>query len=331
MGLTVLQMVQRAEAELGLPLSASVYGTNGAVIDNTGIQMGALANRVLDELRRMNRWTALQFEFDLAVQVPTTVTGNMVAQSRVITNIADTSPFSASPTSWAIQADGLLQAARIDTVDNPNQITMNMENVNTVNVTNVDFLFMRDTYDMPAGFDWFNNRTMWDRTNRWELLGPDSPQLDQFHRSGIVALGPRRHFRKVGPTNSSFRIWPPPAEISEPLQLVYEYLSINAVVQTNAAPLPPITYTEYFSNDTDQSLLDDNAIIMGIKWMFWEVKGFGSYVTLQNRWVDYVDRQIARDGAAQTLQLNKIPSPLLISNANVQDGDYPGPGLNTPS
>jgi hypothetical protein len=36
--------------------------------------------------------------------------------------------------------------------------------------------------------------------------------------------------------------------------------------------------------------LDDQAILMGIKWMFWEIKGMGSYVTLQNRWVDYVDR-----------------------------------------
>jgi hypothetical protein len=73
----------------------------------------------------------------------------------------------------------------------------------------------------------------------------------------------------------------------------------------------------------DIPLLDDQAIIMGIKWMFWEIKGFGSYVTLQNRWVDYVDRLIGRDGAAPTLQLNKRVSPVFISPANVQMGSFP--------
>jgi hypothetical protein len=52
---------------------------------------------------------------------------------------------------------------------------------------------------VPSGFDWFQNRTMWDRTNRWELLGPDSPQIDQWHRSGIVTTGPRQSLPEIGP------------------------------------------------------------------------------------------------------------------------------------
>jgi len=316
MGLTVLQMVQAAEIELGLPVSTSVFGTNGNPTDNTGRQLGGLANRVLDELRRMNRWTTLQFEFDLVVQVPTTTTGDMDAESKIIKNIPSTAGIAAND--WAVQAEGLLQAARVASVDSPTQITMNMENVNTQNVVGVPVLFMRDTYPMPDGFDWFNNRTMWDRTNRWELIGPDSPQQDQWQRSGIVATGPRRHFRKLGPFNSSFRIWPAPAEITAPLQLVYEFLSINAVSYQGTE-----TFVQYFTDDTDQTLLDDNAVIMGIKWMFWEIKGFGSYITLQNRWVDYVHRLMARDGAAPTLKVVKRINPLFLSPANVQDGFWP--------
>ena len=67
--LTILKMVQQAEMELGLPASTSVYGASPS--DATGIQMGALANRVLDEMRQMGRWTAMQFEYDLIVQVST--------------------------------------------------------------------------------------------------------------------------------------------------------------------------------------------------------------------------------------------------------------------
>ena len=60
---------------------------------------------------------------------------------------------------------------------------------------------------------------------------------------------------------------------------MFEYLSLNAVaingVVTDGSP-----FAQYFTNDTDTCLLNDNAIMMGIKWMFWEIKGFGSYATL---------------------------------------------------
>lgn len=319
MPLTILQMVQRAEAELGLPQSTSVF-TSAA--DNTGMQMGALGNRVLDELRRMNRWTAMQFEYNLIVQVPTATTGDLLQQSAVIQNIPSTAGL--QPNYWQVSGPGIPVAARIQSVDSPTQITMDMENTNPTLLTGQQIQFAKDTYPMPVGFDWFNNRTMWDRTNRWELLGPDSPQLDQWHRSGIVATGPRRHFRQLGPYPNTFRIWPAPYEIVSPLQLVFEYLS-NAAVATNGTVADGTVFAEYFVNDGDTQLLDDNAMIMGIKWMFWEAKGFGSYVTQQNRWVDYVKRLMARDGAASTIPLVSRVNPIFVSSSNVQDGFFPGP------
>ena len=177
---------------------------------------------------------------------------------------------------------------------------------------------------MPVGFDWMQNRTMWDRTNFWELLGPDSPQIDQWHQSGIVVTGPRRHFRQVGPYTNKWRIWPPPLEITEPLQLVFEYMSNAAVVVPPVAPATAVTYQEYFTASDQLCLLDDNALMMGLKWMFFEIKGF-NFVPMQNRWVDYVNTQVARDGAAKTLQINKRMNPIFISPANVQDGFFPGP------
>jgi len=265
MAKSILQMVNAAQAELGLPQSTSVFGSGGGLTDATGIQMGALANRILDELRRMNRWTAQQFEFDLVVQVPTTTTGDMAAQSAVITNIPSTAFLQANY--WQVSGSGIPPAARVLTVDSLTQVTMNMENTNTTNLTAQSLLFMKDTYPVPSGFDWFNNSTMWDRTNHWRLIGPDSPQQDQYQRSGIVPMGPRRHFRKVGPYPNTFRIWPPPAEITSPLQLVFEYLSIDAVAVLGDAS-DGATFAQYFVNDSDTSLLDENAIINGIKWLF---------------------------------------------------------------
>lgn len=318
-------MVQNAQAELGLPPSISVYGQTG-VTDNTGIQMGALANRVLDELRRMNRWTVLQKEYDLIVAVATITTGSMAAQSAVITGIPSTAGLSAQD--WQVVGADIPVAARIQSVDSLTQVTMTMQNTNTATLTGTPITFAKDTYALPVGIDWFNNRTFWDRTNRWELIGPDSPQVDQWHRSGIVATGPRRHFRILqgqstttpGQLQDMVRIWPSPVEIVSPLQLVFEYLSTLSVATTGGT-----TYAQYFTTDTDTCLLDENAILMGIKWMFWEIKGFGSYMTLQNRWVDYVERLISRDGPAPTLKLVRRENSMFVSPNSVQDGFFPGP------
>lgn len=313
MPLTLLQIVNRAEAELGLPVSATVVGNT----QKTPTQMKALANRVLDEMRVMNRWTVCQFEYDLVVNPPIDTTGNLSANSAVITGIPSTAGLAANY--WAVSGDDLPQAARILTVDSATQVTMTMESTNTAPVVGAQVQFAQDTYPIPTDFDFFNNRTMWDRTNRWELLGPDSPQMDQWHRSGIVATGPRRHFRKIGPFANNFRIWPPPAEITAPLQLVFEYLSLNTVMVHGSQS----TFAQYFANDDDQPLLSDQAIVTGIEWMFWEAKGM-NYLPRQNRWVDYVEQLAARDGGAKTLSLVKRVNPIFLSPANVQDGFFPG-------
>ncbi len=311
---TILTLVNQAQKELGLTASSSVY-SSGA--DTTGTQMGALANRVLDELRRVHPWTALQFEFDLVVQVPISTTGDMAAQSAVITNIPDTSALAAN--FWAVSGPGIPQASRIASIDSPTQITMTMENTNTTALTTQTILFSKDTYALPSDMDFYSNQTMWDRTNFWKLLGPDSPQRDQWIRSGITPATPRRHWRQLGPFMNQFRLWPPPSEIAAPVQLVFEYLSCNAVAVNGSST----AFAKYFVNDTDTCLLDEDALIMGIKWMFWEIKGMGAYATQQNRWVDYVDRLRARDGGAPILNMGQRETELLISPANVPDGNWP--------
>lgn len=319
---TLLQMIQAAQAELGLPQASTVVGNT----DPTTVQMFALANRVLDEMRQMNPtgWTALQFEYDIVVPVPITTTGDfLTANTAIINDIPSTAGI--TPPYYYIAGSFIPQGARVLAVADANTLTMTMEATNTAAATGQAIQIAQDTFPEPPGFDYMQNRTMWDRTNHWELLGPDSPQLDQWHRSGIVTTGPRRHFRQLGPYANNWRIWPPPLELTEPLQLVFEYLSLNAVYVNGSQT----SFAQYFANDDDTPILNDQAIIQGIKWMFWEIKGFGSYVTLQNRWVDYIDRLIARDGAAPTLQLAKRVNPIFISPANVQDGFFPGPSSSS--
>ena len=219
---------------------------------------------------------------------------------------------------FMVSGAGIPTAARIKSVDSATQITMTMQA--TATAAGTALVIAQDTWPLPSDFHHYQSRSWWDRTNRWELLGPDSPQMDQWHRSGIVVTGPRRHFRQLGHGANTWRIWPPPSEIVSPLQLVTEYISTDwvNVHGTNA------TTASAFANNDDTPYLDDRALIDSVKWRFWRQKGF-NYVDMKNETIDLINRLIARDGAAPTLSLVKRVHPIFISPANVQDGFFPGP------
>lgn len=354
MSRTLLQMIQTAQQELGLfPVDTAVT-TSTKQITN---QMYGFIQADLEEIRRRNDkgWIKLQTEFNLVVNPPVTMTGNLNANSPVIVNVSSgisllydafgnqifdafgapiytigNAASTIEPQYFMAAGPGIPAAARVLSVPGPNVIVLNMEAASTT--VGANLVFSQDTYKMPQDFDFYQNRTWWDRTNRWELLGPDSPQLDQWHRSGIVATGPRRHFRNMGPFKNNYRIWPPPAEITNPLQVVFEYLSTNAVVEhggtipSYSGPTPNVTkFTYNFLNDDDTCVLDDRALIMGVKWRFWEQKGM-NWLSKRREWENRIDWLIATDGGSQTLSLVKRQAPLFISGLNVQDGYFPGTG-----
>jgi hypothetical protein len=208
-------------------------------------------------------------------------------------------------------------AARVLSVDSATQVTMDM--VATGTATATALTFAKDTYPENADFDRFLNGTAWDRTNRWALLGPDSPQLDEFHRSGIVSTGPRRHFRQVGNLAAgTYRLWPPPATVDTPFQIAWEYLSLNWVRENGGA-----TLIAAFENDDDTPLLDSQALILGTKWRFLEAKGIPTAASMQVEYRDYVSQLVARDGGAPTLTMGRRFDPYLLSSWNVQDANYP--------
>lgn len=309
---TLLQIIQTAQLELGLPVDTVVVGSS----QQTTQQMFALANLELDELRQRRNWTALQTEYNLVVSPPVETTGNVGLNSAVITGILSTVGLEANY--WQVAGANIPTAARILSVDSATQITMTMEATDVALAT--DLTFSKDTYPEPSDFNNFINDTWWDRTNFWQLLGPDSPQVDQWHRSGIVATGPRRHFRQLGALGNTYRIWPPPADITEPLQLVYEYMSFNSVYQ-NGTP----TRIKYFENDADIPVLNDRTIILGVKWRFWEQKGF-DWTSKRTDYDNYIDRLAARDGGRSKVSMVRIPTSGLLNSYQVPDGNWPGTG-----
>lgn len=312
MSLTLLQIVQTAANELGLT-APSVVATS---TDPQVVQLMALTNRDCVGLYRNYDWTDLQIPFIVNVEAPITVTGDIANNSAIINNITTTAGLDAN---YAVSATGTPQAQRIDEVLTINSVRCTM--LNTADATGTEIVFAKDTYALPDDFDRYIGQTWWDRTNFWRLIGPDSPQQDEYVRSGIFATGPRRRWRQIGRKPSAWRIWPPPFAGGAPAPgaLVFEYISKNWAVGANGTTKP------LFTADTDEPLLDDQLIIMGVKWRMWQIKGF-DYAALQQEYIDAVNAKFATDGGIPDLYLNRRTGPFLISSANVQDGFWPGPG-----
>jgi hypothetical protein len=287
---TLKQIINQVQQETGLQQASTIIGND----DLTTNQMLGFAQLELEELGKANDWTALTFEYNLVVNAPLETTGDTTIDSAVITNIPSTATLAAY--NFYTVGGNIPQGARILTVDSATQVTLTMEA--TATEVGASITFAQDTYPEPSDFDHFINDTWWDRTNRWMLLGPTSPQEDQWHQSGIVAVGPRRFFRQIGPYANNYRIWPPPVEIVSPLQLVFEYQSQNRVKLGPALT----TFGDTWTADTDVPLLDARAITMGIKWRFWEQKGL-NWTAKRTDYQNYVDQLKARDGGAKRYNL----------------------------
>lgn len=308
--LTFLEIVQTAANELGLVAPSSIQNSTDLQVT----QLASLTNRDCQQSYRDHDWTDLQFEYIINVEAPTDTTGDVTANSAIITNIPDTTGLD---TTYAISGEGQPQAQRVAEILSSTSIRMAMES--TATATGTALSFAKDTYDLPDDFDRYIGQTWWDRTNHWRLIGPDSPQMDQYLRSGIFATGPRVRWRQIGRKPAAWRIWPPPTADNTPDALVWEYVSTNWVQKADG------TFSNKMTADDDVPLLDPQLVILGVKWRFWQIKGF-SYGALQQEYVDYLNMLISRDGGNPDLFLNRRTGPFLIGTQNVQDGFWPGPG-----
>lgn len=308
-----LEIVQTACQELGLQAPTTLANTTDLQL----VQLMALTNRDCTQLQRDYDWTELQTEFIVNVNAQQPTVGDWSPASQVITNIPSTAGLS---TAFAVSGDGMPQAQRIQAVLSPTSVQLSM--LPTATVIQGVLYFAQDTYALPTDFDRYIGNTWWDRTNHWRLIGPDSPQMDQYIRSGIFATGPRRRWRQLGGGPQQWRIWPPPFAGGAPAPgaLVFEYISNNWAVDVSGNGISKMTA------DTDVPLLDAQLVVLGVKWRMWQIKGF-EYAALQQEYLDAVASNFASDGGIPDLYLNRRGGPFLISNGNVQDGFYPGPGV----
>ncbi len=305
--LTLLEIVQTACKELGLTAPSTVASSTNLQT----VQLLALVNRDGIELYQSRDWTTLQGEHIINVETPIDLVGTVTESSQTVT-VTSTAGLS---TAYAVDGVGQPAAQRIQEVVDATTLTLEMES--TASAVGTTLTFARDTYTIPSDFDHYISHTWWDRTNHWMLMGPQSPQFDQWQRSGIVTTGPRLRWRQIGHRPTVFRLWPPPSADSVPDALVFEYVNDGWVAAADG------TFKKRFTADDDTSLLDDDALILGCKWRMWQIKGF-SYGAMQQEYLDYVNRLKARDGGMPDLNMSRSRWPYLLNSGQVQDGNWPG-------
>lgn len=82
-----------------------------------------------------------------------------------------------------------------------------------------------DSYALPGDFDSVLNQTLWNRTQKWPLIGPLDAVQWQTYKSGLITTVPRQRFRVKGWSDTQFFIDPTPTASENGQTCVYEYIT----------------------------------------------------------------------------------------------------------
>ena len=286
---TVLELIQQATGELGLSVPSSAVGNTNTDV----IQLLALINAVGYESIREYDWQAKN-KLNLFQTNYLTTTGTVTSGSAIITGIPSTATLSAR---YQVTGSGILQNAQILTVDSATQVTVNQQATSTPTAP-VALTFSQTQYAMPSDYDRQIDRTHWDKTQHWQMIGPETAQQWEWLTSGFIAVGPRVRYRIFG---DYFQIWP---ALGVSHLLGFEYVANSWAASTSGAAKTSFTV------DTDTCIFPDRLMVLGLKHKYYQAKGLGDVFK-----ADYEDQYsiaVANDSGSQTLSMNpRVPEVLL--------------------
>jgi hypothetical protein len=297
---TLLENVTDALDELGLARVSTVTGSN----NSTARQMLGLFNSVGDLLLNETDWQFMAKEHRFST-VFYQYTGNTTAGSTTISGLSSVVGLS---TDFMVTGGGIPQDTCIVSVG-VSSVVLSQPIPNTA--TGVTFTFGQALYDMPGDYDHIVNHTQYNKTNRWAVIGPKSPQEWQWLKASYITTGPRMRFRIMG---DKFALWPMPVN---QVTLGFEYQSKDWVID-NAG-----NGKTKFTADTDTSVFPDRLMVMGAKMRFLEAKGLDSSAEAA-----YFTRELSKfkamNSGADTLSLAPSAAGVLLTTANIPDTGYGG-------
>ncbi|AYY96933.1 hypothetical protein EGY19_05370 [Burkholderia multivorans] len=292
--------------EFGLPTPQTVISNN----DKTVRQLLVHATRVGEDLAArgsMNDgWPVMRKEYTFNLVGYGGYTGNTTKGSNVITGMSSVANIAVGMIG---SSTTIPYGAAVTAVD-PVLMTVTINQVATATVNGSNFSFGQESYPIPADADHFIQHTGWDRSFRWQLVGPLSPQEWQVLKSGISPTGPRLRFRIM---DGQIFVNPVPASLDN---LVLEYYSTGWCQSATGVA------QNAWAADTDTPVLQDRLFILGMIARFLNRKGFDSS-TAQREYDDAVEAAIGRAGGSRVLPLNaRAEPPVLLGSANVPDTGF---------
>ncbi len=301
MSSTLLQLFQQAIPEMGLTTPASVVGNNA--LDT--VQSLALMNAVGNEVSREWQWQGLTKEFRTTT-IFFQYTGNTTVGAVTVTGLSTVAGLTASPTVFMITGTGVNQDTYLVSATGTQAI---LTQAAAASASGTLFTFSQTKYSMPSDYDRLIDRTDWDKSKHWEMLGPETAQQWQWLKSGYISTGPRMRYRVLG---NFFQIWPP---MSTAEYIGFEYVS-NAWVTSSAGA----SQTSFLA-DSDTCLFPDRLMVLGLKKKYFEIKGF-DVSALTRDYTSQLNIAKAADAGSPTLSMAPRRSQVLIGWDNIPDSNY---------
>jgi hypothetical protein len=297
----MLQLVQQATTELGLTVPTAVASSTSSDI----VQILGLLNAVGYELQREYEWQAINKEYRFTT-VFYQYTGDSTASSTSLTGM---SSIVGLDSNFMVTGTGINQDTYVSSAVGA---TVTLDQAATVTATGTTFTFGQTKYSLPSDFDRQVDRTHFDKSKHWEMLGPETAQQWQFLKSAYISTGPRIRYRILG---GKFQIWP---LISTNDYLGFEYISNYWVTSTSSTTGPD---KSSLTADTDTCIFPDRLMVLGLKKKYWEIKGFDT-TAITNDYEKHLSIAKANDSGSPTLSFAPKPSSVLIGWENIPDSNY---------
>lgn len=297
----MLELVQQVSAELNLAVPTYVAGNPSQDTQ----QILALMNGAGYDLLKEHDWQALQVQYRFYTQSitanATTVNGSTTLTVAPATNI------SLVTSQWQLSGYNIPQDTYVVSADN-NTKQVVMSQVASGSGTQ-SVVLAQTAYDLPDDFETITDRTQWDKSKHWEMLGPEDAQQWQWLKSGYISTGPRVRWRIL---DNQFQIWP---IMNTQEYLGWEYRSKGwARSAANAVK-------NSFTQDSDTTVFDDRVLVLYTKLKYFQVKSFDT-TALQQDYFRYLNIAKANDKGAPNLSFAPYPSKVLIGYANIPDTGY---------
>ena len=297
----MLQLVQQTTAELNLAVPSYVIGNTNQDVQ----QILALMNGAGYELLKEHDWQALQVQYRFYTQ-SLTANATTVNGSYNLTFAAGTD-LSAVTSQWQLSGYNIPQDTYVVSANNTTKVVVMSQMASGTGTQSV--VCAQTAYDLPDDFEAITDRTMWDKSKHWEMLGPEDAQQWQWLNSGYISTGPRVRWRIL---DNQFQIWP---IMNTQEYLGWEYRSKGWARSASGA------IKNSFTVDTDTTVYDDRIVVLATKMKYFQVKNFDT-TALSQDYQRYLSVAKANDKGAPNLSFAPYPSKVLIGYANIPDTGY---------